>query len=130
VEKEHGKHTKEVHHEVVKHRDGSTHHHHYHVVHEKRAKGGVVYDNDVKEVKPYNAQGSNVEKEAEERKHGGRLKKRADGGKVHGEEPKKRMDRRARGGRTGSDADPFTSARHVKAPEGHMMTGDKNSEHA
>jgi hypothetical protein len=140
VEKEHekkehhgGAHTREVHHEVVKHRDGSMHHHHYHVLgHEKRAKGGRVPGDDesVKEVKPYTAPGTNVEKEAEERKHGGRVKKRADGGKVHGEEPKHRLDRRARGGRTGSDAEPFTSARHLKEPEGHKMQHDKNDENS
>ena len=69
-----------------------------------------------------------------EMKKGGRVKKRADGGmlhnpiddkdrghkkervtkkrggRVHGEKPKERMDRRARGGGMNSDTSPFTAA--------------------
>jgi len=68
----------------------------------------------------YNAKGSNVEKEADEKKHGGRVKK-ADGGKVEGCAPKMRMDRakRASGGRVGSDKSPFSSAHTVSAVKGH-----------
>ena len=60
----------------------------------------------------------NVEKEAEEpgeKKHGGRVKKRADGGKVEGCAPKMRLDRKRRksGGRVGSDKAPFSSAHKV-----------------
>jgi len=67
-----------------------------------KAKGGAVY---------YTGAGSNVEKEAEEKKHGGRVHK---GEKAHGEKPKHRMDKRARGGRTNSTSSPFApgSARH------------------
>lgn len=82
--------------------------------HHKRADGGKV--------KPYDAQGSEVEKEAEERKRGGAVKKkRADGGKVGGDKPKPRMDRPCRkdGGRVGSDKSPFTSARSVSPVVGH-----------
>lgn len=70
--------------------------------------------------KPYNAQGSNVEKEAEEKKKGGRVK-RADGGKVDGKKAKMRMDRacRASGGRVGSDKSPLSSAAKVSPVEGH-----------
>lgn len=91
---------------------------------EERANGG--------EVRPYDAQGSNVEKEAEERKRGGRAK-RARGGKVEhehrreherhveGKKVKERLDRphRASGGRVGSDKSPFTSARYASEPRDH-----------
>ena len=91
--------------------------------------------------KPYDAQGSNVEKGAEERKHGGKVKRakgggvhhhgmvehkhkgkvehvhksRKHGGKIEGEKAKERMDRprRASGGRTGSDKSPLSSAHHA-----------------
>lgn len=69
--------------------------------HEKKmhkAKGGVVYS----------GAGSNVVKEAMEKKHGGKVVEKMDGHK-----PKHRMDkrpRRAHGGRVGSDKSPFSSA--------------------
>jgi hypothetical protein len=50
------------------------------------------------------------EDESEERKRGGRTKK--EGGKVEGEKPMERADRRARGGRTSA---PFSSAGHMTA---------------
>lgn len=55
---------------------------------------------------------SNVTKEADERKHGGRAKRKR-GGKVEGEEAMKRADRKPRksGGRATSDNNPFTTAR-------------------
>ena len=55
----------------------------------------------------YNAAGSNVMKEAKERKSGGRAEY-----KVGGAVAAPRMDKRARGGRTGggSDKSPFSSA--------------------
>ena len=53
----------------------------------------------------YAGAGSNVSKEAESSEHG-HFKK---GGKVHGHKGKHRLDKRARGGRTGS---PFSSAHH------------------
>lgn len=58
----------------------------------------------------YTGAGSNVAKEAEEKKHGGRVK---DMGAVKGTKSKARMDKRARGGRIGSDKSPFTSAAKV-----------------
>ena len=80
----------------------------------------------------YTGRESNVAKEAREHKHGGKVKKHDRGGKVHGDEAedkkliakemgkvmgekaKHRPDKRARGGRVGSDKSPFApgSATH------------------
>jgi len=65
----------------------------------KKADGGGVF---------YAGSGSNVAKEAEKKKHGGKVVEKPEGGK-----PKARMDkrpRRAAGGRVGSDKSPFSSA--------------------
>lgn len=76
--------------------------HRHHMKH--KAKGGVVYS----------GAGSNVAKEAMEKKHGGAVKhhgKHVE--KPEGHKPKHRMDkrpRRAHGGRVGSDKNPFSSA--------------------
>lgn len=59
----------------------------------KRAKGGRVY---------YEGGGSNVAKEASERKRGGKVV-----GKIVGEKAKSRF---ARGGKVGADTHPFSSA--------------------
>lgn len=66
----------------------------------QRAGGGRAY---------YGGGGSNVAKEAAERKDGGKAV-----GKMHGGACKPRMDKRARGGRTGSDKSPMApgSAKH------------------
>lgn len=64
----------------------------------KKASGGVVYS----------GAGSNVVKEAMEKKHGGKIVEKPEGHK-----PKHRMDkrpRRASGGRVGADKSPFSSA--------------------
>lgn len=64
----------------------------------KKASGGVVYS----------GAGSNVVKEAMEKKAGGKVID-----KIDGKKPKARMDkrpRRAAGGRVGSDKSPFSSA--------------------
>lgn len=69
--------------------------------HMKKKAGGEVYS----------GAGSNVIKEAEEKKHGGRVKKEVE--KPEGMKAKARMDkrpRRASGGRVGSDRSPFSSA--------------------
>lgn len=66
----------------------------------KKASGGVVYS----------GAGSNVAKEAMEKKRGGSVKEVE---KPEGKKPKHRMDkrpRRASGGRVGSDKSPFSSA--------------------
>lgn len=67
----------------------------------QRASGGRVF---------YAGGNSNVAKEAFERKHGGKVV-----GKMEGMAPKHRMDRRARGGKVGSDKHPF-AAQSAKAP--------------
>lgn len=100
----------------------------------KKAGGGKVPEGaDSKEskgdakAKAYDAQGSNVEKEADDKedggemKKGGRVKKRADGGMVDGEKPKARLDRprRKSGGRVGSDMSPFSSAHGAKSVVDH-----------
>lgn len=67
----------------------------------KKASGGVVYS----------GAGSNVAKEAMEKKGGGAVCKEVD--KPEGKKPKQRMDkrpRRASGGRVGADKSPFSSA--------------------
>lgn len=69
----------------------------------KYKSGGKVY---------YDGGESNVAKEAAERKDGGRTALK-EGGKVPGFKSGGRMDKacRARGGRTGSDKSPFSSAK-------------------
>lgn len=72
----------------------------------KKAQGGNVW---------YNAKGSEVEKEAEEKKSGGRVKKDVE--KMEGKKSKARMDKRPRkagGGKVGSDKMPFSSAYNPK----------------
>jgi hypothetical protein len=70
-----------------------------------KAKGGEVYA----------GAGSHVVKEAEEKKHGGRVKKEVE--RPEGKKAKHRMDKRPRkahGGRVGSDKSPFSSAANPK----------------
>lgn len=83
-----------------------------------KAEGGEIFKDEApKEV--YAGKGSKVEEEADEKKHGGRAKRRRGGhvmkhvGKVGGEKAMERMDRKPRkaGGRTGSDKNPFSSAK-------------------
>lgn len=83
-----------------------------------KAEGGKV-EPELKP-KPYNAEGSEVEKEADEKARGGRAKKKR-GGMVEGEEKRERLDRSKRktGGRVGSDKSPFTSAKSVRDAEDH-----------
>jgi len=70
-----------------------------------RAKGGHAGHRLI-----YTGAGSNVAKEAEST--GGGFRK---GGKVHGHKGKHRLDKRARGGRSGS---PFSTAHHGHHHEG------------
>lgn len=67
----------------------------------KKARGGVVYS----------GAGSNVIKEAEEKKRGGSVKEM---GKVMGHKGKMRLDKRARGGKIGADKSPMapSSSKH------------------
>ena len=92
--------------------------------------GGKVEPEVKDESDVYAGKSSNVLKEAEEKKHGGRAKK-AKGGMVHGEMGKKRMDRpgRKRGGRAGAEFSPLTTASKVtdatehKSSEGNADDG-------
>lgn len=68
----------------------------------KKASGGAVY---------YSGGDSNVAKEAAQKKRGGKVM-----GKVSGKKSKPRLDKRARGGRVGSDKSPFSSA-HSPSPK-------------
>lgn len=79
--------------------------------HEKHRRSGGHVKEEV-----YEGQGSNVLKEAEEKKRGGKVRHHGEG-----EEPKHRADRpkRARGGRmqgkgVGADKTPLSSAARVK----------------
>lgn len=69
---------------------------------QKKAKGGGVQPKHDAHKKAYNAQGSHVEKEAEEEKRGGKVKKKATGGAVEqkaaGGKVAPRLDKKARGG--------------------------------
>jgi hypothetical protein len=95
-----------------------------------RARGGAATDpHKDKEVKPYNAAGSHVEKEAEEKKHGGKVCRKRGGraeGHVDGHKPKHRIDRpkRAAGGKVGADKSPFTHAYRTTQAEGHKTVED------
>lgn len=105
----------------VSHHKGKHHvvHHGHHmpkIVHHHRKRGGGVADpgHDV-----YAGASSNVVKEAEERKHGGRAKK--DGHFAEGGRTRARLDRpgRKRGGGVGSDMRPLTTAHNAKDADGH-----------
>jgi hypothetical protein len=95
-------------------------HEHKHAAHMKhhRAKGGRIK---VDDVEAYEGGGDPaVEKEAEEKKRGGRAKK-AKGGHVEGHKPKHHLGRKApgrkRGGRVGADMSPLSSAHRTTGPE-------------
>lgn len=84
--------------------------------------------------KPYNAQGSEVEREAEEKAHGGKVHKRKfkDGGQIMGAPGGKRFDRPGRksGGRIGASKSPLTTAAKITPASGHSetMDGDASDE--
>lgn len=84
-----------------------------------RASGGVVSkDPSPKDV--YAGRDSNVVKEADERKRGGRVKKKAkEVGKVEGKMSKMRLDRPGRksGGRVGADRSPLSEAAKTSNPD-------------
>lgn len=100
----------------MKGRDGKHEHHR-----PERKEGGKV-EPEVHE-EAYAGGGSNVEKEAMEKKGGGRVKRKK-GGHVEGEMAKHRLDRpgRKRGGRAGADMAPLTSASKITNAEGHKAT--------
>lgn len=78
----------------------------------KKAEGGSV--------KAYDAQGSKVIEEAEEKKSGGRCERKR-GGKIEGKKEKMHLGRPGRksGGRVGSDKSPLSSAARTSGPIGH-----------
>ena len=82
-------------------------------------KGNFADDKSPSDV--YAGAGSNVVKEAKEKKSGGRAKRKHGGMAVHGAAAKKRADRMARmsGGRAGSDKNPLSSVAKGKEPATH-----------
>lgn len=79
----------------------------------KRSMGGGVAPKDPPPKTVYSGAGSNVVKEAEERKRGGRVAK--EGKKVEGKMSKMRLDRPGRktGGRVGADRYPLSEASRI-----------------
>ena len=114
-----------AHHHGV-HHDG-VHHRHPRAEHKKGGKvespmhGDVDHDEAPHEV--YAGAGSHVVHEAEERKHGGKIKKvkaKHHVGKAEGHESHARADRKPRksGGRAGSNMNPLSSAHHGTPAKG------------
>jgi hypothetical protein len=97
-----------------------------------RGTGGVnEAEEDVKDKPEARTNAKEIDEEAEERKKGGRAKRKHGGkmiGKVEGEKAMHHAGRKPRkaGGRTsGSDGNPFTSARKGKdAPGREVMKGE------
>ena len=96
-----------------------------------KATGGVnEAEEDVKDKPEPRTDAKKIDSEAEEMKKGGRAKRAHGGkmvGKVHGEKGAMHAGRKPRksGGRTGSDSNPFTSARKGKdAPGREVMKGE------
>ena len=89
-----------------------------------RGTGGVnEAEDDLKDKPEPRTDAKKIDSEAEEMKKGGRAKRARGGkmvGKVHGEKAMMHAGRKPRknGGRTGSDTNPFTSARHGTNPAG------------
>jgi hypothetical protein len=82
----------------------------------KRSTGGTDdAKEDLKDNPPDRSSPNNIQKEADEKKHGGRAKKASGGkmvGKVEGKMGAMHAGRKPRksGGRTGSDSNPLTSS--------------------
>lgn len=106
----------------------------------KDTGGANEPEEDVKDKPEARTNAKNIDSEAEELKKGGKVKKRARGGKagfgpekhgtdepkVAGDKPHQHAGRKPRksGGRAGSDSNPFTSARHGNdAPGRKLMKG-------
>lgn len=87
---------------------------------QKRADGGVV-DKDDAPSTVYAGKGSKVVEEAEQKKKGGAVCAKKDGGKVEGGKTRLRLDRPGRkmGGRVGADKSPLSSAASSSNPTGH-----------
>jgi len=96
----------------------------------KRGTGGVNdAEDDVKDAPPDRSSPNNIQKEAEEKKRGGRAKKAHGGkmiGKVEGEKAMRHAGRKPRnsGGRTGSDSSPLTSSHSGSQPAGRSVMSE------
>ena len=101
-----------------------SHHHRKHKAEgggmDSPSEGSKEWEEDKSPSEVYAGKGSNVEKEADERKHGGRAK-RKHGGKVHGKHAMHHAGRHPRksGGRSGSNFSPLSSAHGGTPPKGH-----------
>lgn len=96
-----------------------------------RGTGGAnEAEEDLKDKPEPRTDAKKIDSEAEEMKKGGRAKRKHGGkllGKVEGEKGMHHAGRKPRksGGRTGSDSNPFTSARSGKdAPGRELMKGE------
>lgn len=105
--------------------------------HKRRSTGGVNdAEEDLRDKPEARTNAVNIDREAEEKRKGGRAKRARGGhvhhekmehmkhakhvGPVHGEHAKHHAGRKPRkdGGRSGSDSMPFSSARKGEAPKG------------
>jgi hypothetical protein len=92
-----------------------------------RGTGGVnEAESDLKDKPEARTNAGKIDKEAEERKHGGRAKRKHGGMAVHGEKHGHHAGRKPRksGGRTGSDSNPLTSSHTGKQPPGRSVMAD------
>ena len=100
--------------------------------HRRKASGGGVTDDMSAPREVYSGAGSNVVKEAEEKKRGGRAKRKHGGHamKIDGHMAKRRLDRPGRkmGGRTGADKAPLSSAHKTKNPVGMSLAPDEEGD--
>jgi len=109
-------------HKGVKHH--GVHHHHPRAAHAKGGKAESpmhgVKDHDMAPHEVYEGAHSNVVKEAEKKKHGGKVHKHKHHVEMHGHKSEHRADRAPRksGGRTGSNMNPLSSAHHGTAAKG------------
>jgi hypothetical protein len=95
-----------------------------------KGTGGVnEAEDDIKDKPKSRTVPNDIEDEAEELKKGGRAKKAAGGvsiGKAEGGKTMGRPDRKPRkaGGRTGAEANPFTTAHSGKVPKGRSLMSE------
>lgn len=92
---------------------------------ESASKGADTWEEDLKDKPEARTNAAKIDSEAEERKHGGRAKRKHGGmvhhlGKLHGKKPHHHAGRKPRkaGGRTGSDTHPLSSAHSGRSPIG------------
>jgi hypothetical protein len=99
--------------------------------HHKSTGGTNTAADDVKTDPEARTNAKHVDSEAEEKKHGGRAKRKHGGKahhemKVHGEKGAHHAGRKPRksGGRTGSDGHPFSSAKGGSQPSGRSVMSE------